>query len=170
MHMPSTFNQSRSIYCLWKIRRQRIAKALSPEQQDQGSYKLSVCMHFHERVRVISHADMAFSMCPCSATTCSYPACANGSNLCPLGGGDFTIKISKGHSRLTKSRHLIEWSQWTQQRSVSSFVRLQLSGGWVLERVWILQNCSRMCFRLVFTFKTELGHFWLIYYLFHGYF
>ena len=36
------------------------------------------------------------------------------------------LKLGKGHSRLTKSRHLIEWSHGTQQRSVSSFVRLQL--------------------------------------------
>lgn len=36
------------------------------------------------------------------------------------------LKLGKGHSRLTKSRHLIEGSHGTQQRSVSSFLRLQL--------------------------------------------
>jgi len=44
-------------------------------------------------MRVISHADVAFSMCPCSATTGSYPACAKMAAISALGGGDFTIKI-----------------------------------------------------------------------------
>ena len=44
----------------------------------------------------------------------------------PLGVEISPLKLGKGHSRLTKSRHLIEGNHGTQQRSVSSFLRLRL--------------------------------------------
>ena len=44
----------------------------------------------------------------------------------PLGVEISPLKLGKGHSRLTKSRHLIEGNHGIQQRSVSSFLRLQL--------------------------------------------
>lgn len=74
-----------------------------------------------------------------------------------LGVEILALTWGKGHSRLTKSRHLVEWSHEGQQRSVLSFPGLQWFwwlGGWGL---WILQNSSRMCFRL--TFERELGVF-----------
>ena len=75
-----------------------------------------------------------------------------------LGVKILTLKWGKGHSRLIKSSHPVEWSHEDEQRSASLFLRLQL-GGWVLQGVWILQNSARLCSSLIFTFEIELGVF-----------
>ena len=65
-------------------------------------------MHIHERVKVIVHVDVGFQTCMCSVT-CSNTGCMlkNGGNP---GVEILALKWGTGHSRLTKSRQLIEWS------------------------------------------------------------
>ena len=112
-------------------------------------------MHIHERVNVIIHVDVEFQTCMCSVT------CSNMAAIPALGVEILALKWGTGHSSLTKSRQLIEWSHERQPRSASSFSGLQwicwLSGWGALDPAEELKNELQV--DLYLWNRTECLHF-----------
>ena len=105
---------------------------------------------------VQSFIRVEFYMCLHSAQT--YVAFAKMPVIPILGVGILALKWDKGFSRLTISRHLVEWRY--EIKEGHHFFLAQ--GSLVVEcsrEVYLLENGSKMCVKLIFTFETELGVF-----------
>ena len=93
-----------------------------------------------------------------NATTCSnIVSCSKMVAIPDLGMGILTLKWSKIHSRLTNFRYLVEWGHEGQQRSPTSFLRLQLI--WWLSARGDLDPTKRLknvLQTLICTFEIEM--------------